>query len=65
MRGAIRAVRASLLYLPPYSPYLNLIEQLFSKLKALLCKVGARTKETLWETIGELLDAFSPEECQS
>jgi transposase len=60
---AIRAVGASLLYLPPYSPDLNLIEQLISKLKALLRKAGARTKEALWITIGELLDAFSPEEC--
>jgi transposase len=41
---AIRAVGASLLYLPPYSPGLNPIERLFSKLKALLRKAGARTK---------------------
>ncbi|MBM6583124.1 IS630 family transposase, partial [Microvirga sp. BT689] len=62
---AIRAVGASLLYLPPYSPDLNPIEQLFAKLKALLRKAGARTKEALWETIGELLNAFSPEECRN
>ena len=42
---AIRAVGASLLYLPPYSPDLNPIEQAFAKLKALLRKAGARTKE--------------------
>jgi transposase len=62
---AIRAVGASLLYLPPYSPDLNPIEQLFAKLKALLRKAGARTKEALWTTIGELLDAFPSEECRN
>ncbi len=51
--------------LPPYSPDLNPIEQLFAKLKALLRKAGARTKEVLWTTIGELLDAFEPNECQN
>jgi transposase len=60
---AIRAVGASLLYLLPYSPDLNPIEQLFAKLKALLRKAAARTKEALRQTIGELLDEFSPEEC--
>jgi len=63
--GAIRAVGASLLYLPPYSPDLSPIEQLFAKLKALLRKAGARTKEALWTAIGELLDAFSFDECRS
>jgi transposase len=62
---AIRAVGASLLYLPPYSPDLNPIEQLFAKLKALLRKAGARTKEALWITIGKLLDEFSSDECQN
>ncbi len=60
---AIRAVGASLLYLPPYSPDLNPIEQLFAKLKALLRKVAARTKDALWTAFGTLLDAFTPEEC--
>ena len=62
---AIRGVGASLLYLPPYSPDLNPIEQLFSKLKTLLRKAGARSKEALWITIGDLLDEFSPEECRN
>jgi transposase len=57
---AIRAVGAGLLYLPPYCPDLNRIEQLFSKLKALLRKAGTRTNEVLWTTISELLDQFSP-----
>jgi transposase len=60
---AIRAVGASLLYLPAYSPDLNPIEQVFAKLKALLRKAGARTKEVLWSAIGALLEQFSPEEC--
>ena len=44
---AIRAANASLLYLPPYSPHLNPTEQVFAKLKALLRKAAARTKEAL------------------
>ena len=62
---AIRAVGASVMYLPPYSPDLNPIEQLFAKLKALLRKAQARTRDTLWGTIGTLLDAFTPAECQN
>ncbi len=60
---AIRAVGASLLYLPSYSPDLNRIEQLFAKLKGLLRKAAARTKDALWATLGSLLDAFTPDEC--
>jgi transposase len=60
---AIRAAGASLLYLPPYSPDLNPIEQLFAKLKALLRKAAARTRDDLWSTIGRLLDACPPVEC--
>jgi transposase len=62
---AIRAVGASLLYLPSYSPDLNPIEQLFAKLKALLRKAAARTKDALWTTIGTSLDAFTPAECRN
>jgi transposase len=53
------------LYLPSYSPDLNPIEQLFAKLKARLRKAAARTRDALWETIGTLLDAFPPNECQN
>jgi transposase len=56
VRQAIAAAGASILYLPPYSPDLNPIEQLFAKLKALLRKAAARTKDELWSTIGRLLD---------
>src|SRR5205823_14706369 len=62
---AIAAAGANLLYLPPYSPDLNPIEQFFAKLKALLRKAAARTKEALWQTAGQLLDLVPPLECRS
>ena len=65
VREAIRATGASLLYLPPYSPDLNPIEQAFAKLKALLRKAAARTREALWNTIGRLLSTFTPAECRN
>ena len=65
VEDTIRATGASLLYLPPYSPDLNPIEQAFAKLKALLRGAAARTKEALWTTIGELLDRFKPAECRN
>jgi len=60
---AIEATGAALRYLPPYSPDLNPIENLFAKLKALLKKAAHRTVDALWQEIGILLDAFSPAEC--
>ena len=63
VRAAIEARGATLIYLPPYSPDLNPIEQAFAKLKALLRKAAARTVEAIWTTIGECLSAFSPDEC--
>lgn len=63
VRAAIRRVGARLLFLPPYSPDLNPIEQLFSKLKHLLRKAAERTHELTWRRIGALLDAFLPREC--
>ena len=63
VRQAIAAAGASLLYLPPYSPDLNPIEQLFAKLKALLRKAAARTRDELWQRIGRLLAAVSSSEC--
>ena len=65
VREAITAVGASFIYLPPYSPDLNPIEQVFAKLKALLRKAAARTRDALWDTIGNLLEAFSTTECQN
>ena len=63
VRVAIEARGARLLFLPPYSPDLNPIEQLFAKLKALLRKAAERSVDALWKTIGRLLDRFSPQEC--
>jgi transposase len=63
VREMIEAVGASLLYLPPYSPDFNPIENAFAKLKALLRKAAERTVEGLWNTIGRLLNAFTPDEC--
>ena len=63
IRQALAAAGASLLYLPPYSPDLNPIEQLFAKLKALLRKAAARTRDELWSTIGRLLATIPPAEC--
>jgi transposase len=56
-------VGAKLLFLPAYSPDLNPIEQVFAKLKTLLRKLDARTVETTWRRIGQLLDAFTPTDC--
>jgi transposase len=63
VRRAIRAAGAKLFFLPPYSPHLNPIEQMFAKLKTLLRKANARTIEETWKSIGTLLDEFSDEEC--
>jgi transposase len=53
VREAIEASGASLMYLPPYSPDLNPIEKSFAKLKALIRKAAARTREALWNAIGQ------------
>jgi transposase len=65
IREAIEARGARLLFLPPYSPDLNPIEQVFAKLKALLRKAAPRSRETLWQSIGTSLDRFSPTECKN
>jgi len=63
VREAIEAREAILLYLPPYSPDLNPIEQFFSKLKAILRKAAACSIKNLWTVIGSCLKNFSPSEC--
>ena len=62
-RAAIRAKGAHLLFLPPYSPDLNPIEQVFAKLKHLMRKAQPRNVEATWRKVGQLLDLFSPTEC--
>ncbi len=63
IRAAIEAVGASLLYLPPYSPDFNPIENAFAKLKALLRKAAERTVDGLWNAIGRISELFPPAEC--
>ncbi len=63
VRQLIRSAGAKLFFLPKYSPDLNPIEQVFAKLKHLLRKAAARTADTVCAAIGEILGAFTPEEC--
>jgi transposase len=65
VRGLLEGAGFGVEYLPAYSPDLNPIEMAFSKFKRLLRKRAARTVETLWSAIGELLDHFSPLECSN
>ena len=62
-KRALRKRGAWFLFLPPYSPDLNPIEMAFSKLKAHLRKVKARTIGELWKAIGSICDLYSPKEC--
>ena len=63
VRRAIREAGAHLLFLPPYSPDLNPIEQVFAKLKTLLRKADERSVAAVWNRIGTLLESFSQTEC--
>jgi transposase len=63
VQALIEARGATLKYLPPYSPDLNPIEQVFAKLKALLRKAAERTYDKLWQAIGQIMDQFHPDEC--
>lgn len=63
IRAALTAVGAKLFFLPPYSPDLNPIEQVFAKLKTLLRKAAERSITATWQRVGELIEHFSPQEC--
>jgi transposase len=65
IREAVQAAGATLVYLPPYSPDLNPIEQAFAKLKTLLRRAAARSIHDLWDAIGKLIDAFTPHDCRN
>jgi transposase len=65
VREAIETVGATLLFLPPYSPDLNPIENAFSKFKWLLKSGPARSVAALWDACGELLDQFREPECRN
>ncbi len=60
---ALREAGCWFLFLPPYSPDLNPIEMAFSKLKAHLRRIGARTFDQLVTAIGDICDLFTPDEC--
>jgi transposase len=62
-RQAVRNRGAHLLFLPPYSPDLNPIEQLFAKLKHLMRKAEERDHQATWRRVGRLLDLVLPAEC--
>ena len=64
-RDAITKAGAELRFLPPYSPDLNPIEQVFAKLKTMLRRAAPRDRHGLWKTIGTLLDRFSSAECRN
>jgi transposase len=59
IREAIEAKGAQVIYLPPYSPDLNPIEKCWSKLKTAIRAVGARTRETLEEAIGQVIKTIT------
>ena len=63
VRALIEAAGAELLFLPPYSPDFNPIENAFAKLKSLLRAKAERTIPALWAAVGAIVDLFSPTEC--
>ena len=65
VRDLIEATGAHLLYLPPYSPDFNPIENMFSKLKALLRKAAERTVEGLWRAIADCIPLITRRECET
>lgn len=62
-RALIEAAGVELMFLPPYSPDFNPIENAFAKMKALLRKAAERTVEGLWSAIGRIVQTFTPQEC--
>ena len=65
VREAIERAGCLLAYLPPYSPDFNPIENVFSKFKRLLRRIGARTVRALWRAVRDCLDSFAPDECRN
>ena len=65
VRAAIKSVGARLLFLPPYSPDLNPIEQFFSKLKQMLRKAKERTVEATCQRIGSILQTSDPQSAKT
>ena len=65
VRRAIEKAGAELRFLPPYSPDFNPIEMAFSKFKAFLKRIAARTIDELWDAIAQAVDIFTPNECRN
>jgi len=65
VRDTFERCRIRYLYLPPYSPDFNPIENAFSKLKRLVRTAAERTVDGLWSAIGRLIDRFRPTECRN
>jgi transposase len=65
VRAALERCGIAHLYLPPYSPDLNPIENAFSKLKNLARSAAERTIEGLWSALGQLIDLLQPPECHN
>lgn len=65
VRRAIHSAGAHLLFLPPYSPDLNPIEQLFAKLKHFMRKASARSVDDTCQRLGKILGTVSPKECDN
>jgi len=65
VRHVIRATGARLFLLPKYSPDLNPIEQVFAKLKHLLRKAAARSRNAVCHAIAQLLQTYTPQECSN
>jgi transposase len=59
VRELVEGAGAEILFLPPYSPDFSPIEEAFSKVKAILRRIGARTREALLEATSEALSAVS------
>jgi transposase len=64
VRELIEERGCELIYLPAYSPDLNPIEEAFSQIKAMLRRVGARTKDALVDALGEALSAVSAQDAR-
>lgn len=63
--NAIGVAGATLMFIPPYSPDLNPIEQVFAKLKAMLRAMAVRSVDALWKALGSIIGCVSPEECRN
>ena len=64
VRELVEGAGCELLYLPPYSPDLNPIEEAFSKIKGILRKAAARTREALVEALGPALSSVTEEDAR-